>query len=150
MITHAPPRRFVTLEVERDPNERSPDGDFDFGNFLVLDIEIPVTGKYVDGEALRRPKAVADYAECIPGFFQVVHVEATVIALDAEVPAIRKAVEVERNRLERRTKNAKEPKTELGKHIQTQTDAPAVMVDRIFEQVGKEVLDNLDDDEPKQ
>lgn len=64
--------------------------------------------------------------------------------------AIRKAVEVERNRLERRTKNAKEPKTELGKHIQKQIDAPAVMVDRIFEQVGKEVLDNLDDDEPKQ
>ena len=59
-------------------------------------------------------------------------------------------MEVERSRLERRKKNAKEPKTELGKHNQKQTDAPAVMVDRIFEQVGKEVLDNLDDDEPKQ
>ena len=63
---------------------------------------------------------------------------------------IRRAVEAERNRLSRRKKKVKEPKTELGKQIQKQTGAPAVMVDRIFEQVGKEVLDDLDDDEPKQ
>ena len=63
---------------------------------------------------------------------------------------IRRAVEAEHNRLSRRKKKVKEPKTELGKQIQKQTGAPAVMVDRIFEQVGKEVLDDLDDDEPKQ
>ena len=63
---------------------------------------------------------------------------------------IRRAAEAERNRLSRRKKKVKEPKTELGKQIQKQTGAPAVMVDRIFEQVGKEVLDDLDDDEPKQ
>ena len=63
--------------------------------------------------------------------------------------AICRAVEVERNRLPRKKKKTREPKTELGKHIQKQTGAAVVVVDRIFEQVGREVLEDLGDDEPK-
>ena len=53
---------------------------------------------------------------------------------------ILKAVESERKRLWDRKKKLREPKTELGKRIQEQTGAPTVMVDRLVNDVGEEIL----------
>ena len=62
---------------------------------------------------------------------------------------VRHAVEQERQRLwdKQHRKKRRSPKTELGKSIQKQTGAAAVVVDRWVEEIGEQILEQTDEDE---
>jgi hypothetical protein len=57
--------------------------------------------------------------------------------------AIRSAVELERKRLWGKKRKVKQAKTELGKRLQKELGAAAVVVDRAVERRAKEILKNF-------
>jgi len=57
------------------------------------------------------------------------------------------AVEMERKRLIGRDREPPAARTEWGKRLQKEDDFPAAKADRLTEQVGKDILEDHDDDE---
>ena len=81
-----------SLELPPDPNERPLDVDLDLDFLFVGDVEIPVAGIYLGGD-IPHLEAVADRADELVGFVDVVHVPATPIAPQAEDPTLREIPE---------------------------------------------------------
>ncbi len=94
--------RFV-LELHPETHQGSLDIDFDLeGIILIVEVKIAVADKNLGGGFFYL-EVVTEQSDALPGFIDIAHVKATVIATDTEAPAViesSQAIQADNGRVE--------------------------------------------------